>query len=87
MPSMLDRPFTAQLEEPMRRSSEKTREREFSVVCVLITNIARKLTIFLAMLEKSPSDLRVFLRVFGWLFGMVARLNENGPNVWIFSVV
>ena len=28
---------------------------------------------FLAMLEKSPSDLRVFLRVFGWLFGTVAR--------------
>ena len=71
MPSMLDRPLTAQLEERMRRSREKTRK--FSVVCVLITNIARKLAKFLAMLEKSPSDLRVFLRVVGWLFGTVAR--------------
>ena len=68
---MLERPFTAQLEEQMRRSREKTCE--FSVVCVLITNIAQKLTIFLAMLEKSTSDLRVFLRFFGWLFGTVAR--------------
>ena len=78
----------------MGRSHEKNRE--FSVLCILITNIEQNIAIFYTKLEKSPSDLQFFLPSFGQIFGIVAtqlaqfflksqlKLNENGPIELIY---